>query len=103
MFSSVGCDGSVVGGAWESWWVGRGELWWCSGGLWVVGFVWLLLCVCFFGCGSGVVFVASLCVRFFFFWWFLLVGLVVFFNGFASWHGGCGGGCWPVSGGINGT
>ena len=44
----------------------------------------------------------SMCAFFFFFWWFLLVGLVVFFNGFASWHGGCGGGCWPVSGGING-
>ena len=98
-----------------------GEAWWCSGGLWVVGFDWLLLlcvcvCVCFFGCGSGVVFVAGV-------WWFvcafllllllLLVVVVVvvvvlvsgfggFFNGFASWHGGYGGGCWPMSGGLNG-
>ena len=58
--------------------MGRGELWWCSGGLWVVGFVWFLLCVCFFGCSSGVVFVAGLCVRFFFF----LVVIVGGFGGF---------------------
>ena len=88
------------------WWVGHG-----SHGGWdvvscggvVVGYgLWVLFgscCVCvFLGVAVawflGPVFV---CV-FFFFWWFLLVGLVVFFNGFASWHGGC----WPVSGGING-
>ena len=108
----LGRGGSMVGGGV----VRHGESWWFSGGmgLWVVGFVWLLLCVCFFGCGSGVVFVAGV-------WWFvcafllllllLLVVVVVvvlvsgfggFFNGFASWHGGYGGGCWPMSGGLNG-
>ena len=93
--------------------MGRGESWWCSGGmgLWVMGFVWLLLlllcvcvcvCVCVFvfSLGGGVVFVSDV-------WWYLVVCVFVcvcvcvffllvvlvggfggFFNGFASWHSG---------------
>ena len=86
--------------------MGRGESWWCSGGmgLWVVSFVWLLLlllcvCVCVFSlswwwhgfCGWCLVVFGDLCVCVcvcvcvFFFFFFLLV---------VAWF------LWPVSGGI---